>query len=276
MCLKSNLFFTILRSNCRINNIKIRNLMFLRFSKTMILTAKNTLLHSNKENSNVRFLWLNKEVKYQSKPLLIEEFFDAGIYDFHQLLKPDGNLSTYDETAMTFRLNANNYSFNKFIKLTAAIPINWIEERFRSGEQNFLTFEETIFKQINEFGNSNKKKCTIFYYRRQKFGLSNIKINGVIFYNWILARLIAWSKVYENNYFVTLETKLRSFQIRLIPCLLACLHDQNKSGKVGPLKSHFCFDHVNRLYIIKTKVTFLEGRLFSSQSKLLVVRGHYH
>jgi len=45
----------------------------------MILTAKNTLLHSNKVNSNARFLWLNKEGKYQSKPLLIEEFSDAGI-----------------------------------------------------------------------------------------------------------------------------------------------------------------------------------------------------
>jgi len=57
-------------------------------------------------------------------------------------------------------------------------------------------------------------------------------------------------------------------------CLLACLHDQNKSGflegrlsfnqskqfgkylkssywleKAGPPKNHFCFDHVNRLYI---------------------------
>jgi len=57
--------------------------------------------------------------------------------------------------------------------------------------------------------------------------------------------------------------------------LLACLHDQNKSGfcgglafysanqsnlkgiqrtligweKAGPLKSHFYFDHVNRLYV---------------------------
>jgi len=28
LCLKSNLFFTILRSNCRINNMKIKNLLF--------------------------------------------------------------------------------------------------------------------------------------------------------------------------------------------------------------------------------------------------------
>jgi len=26
---------------------------------------------------------------------------------------------------------------------------------------------------------------------------------------------VNWSKIYENNYFATLETKLRSFQIRL-------------------------------------------------------------
>jgi len=67
-------------------------------------------------------------------------------YDFHQLLKPDGNLSTYDEIVMTFGLNAKNYGFIKFIKLTVAIPINLIEEKFKSGEQNFLTFKETIFK----------------------------------------------------------------------------------------------------------------------------------
>jgi len=63
---------------------------------------------------------------------------------------------------------------------------------------------------------------------------------------------------------------------------LACLHDQNKSGffwkagffptnqgffktyqitligwlKAGPSKSHFCFDHVNRLNMLFLKVIF--------------------
>jgi len=94
MCLKSNLLFIIiLLSNCRINNMKIRNLLFLSLSKTMIITAKNILLRFHQVNNNDRFMWINKKVKYQSKPLLIEEVFDAGIYDFYQLLKPYGSLT---------------------------------------------------------------------------------------------------------------------------------------------------------------------------------------
>jgi len=88
---------------------------------------------------------------------LIDEFFDVGIYDFYQLLKPDGYINTYDETAEVFGLKANNYSFIKFIKLIAALPVSWVEEKIKSGEQNFLTFKENNFKQINKFGTSNKK-----------------------------------------------------------------------------------------------------------------------
>jgi len=39
----------------------------------MVITAKIILLRSIQVNNNARFLWLNKEDKYQSKPLLIEE-----------------------------------------------------------------------------------------------------------------------------------------------------------------------------------------------------------
>jgi len=41
--------------------------------------------------------------------------------------------------------------------LTAAVPVSWVEEKFRSGEQNFSTFKETIFKQINKFDTLSKK-----------------------------------------------------------------------------------------------------------------------
>ena len=35
-----------------------------------------------KQNSRYdKYLWLNKLVKYQNKPMFIEEFFEAGIVD---------------------------------------------------------------------------------------------------------------------------------------------------------------------------------------------------
>jgi len=63
--------------------------------------------------------------------------------------------------------------------LTAALPVSWVEEKFNSGEQNFFTFKETIFKQINEYGTSNKK---VYRFLLQKTKILPIKLNGVIFF----------------------------------------------------------------------------------------------
>ena len=52
--------------------------------------------------SGTKFLWLNEFVKYQNKPVVYEEFFEAGIYDFHQLLKPNNKLFSCDEIAIIF------------------------------------------------------------------------------------------------------------------------------------------------------------------------------
>jgi len=60
------------------------------------------------------------------------------------------------------------------------------------------------------------------------------------------------------------QNSSNTFKIALIHWIKPALH-----------KSHFCFDHVNRLiasrlkacYMIKTKVAFLESQLLSSQSE---------
>jgi len=60
------------------------------------------LLRFNQVNSITKFPWLSKEVKYQSKPLLIEEFFDASLMISINFLNPT-------TTAVAFGLKANSY-----------------------------------------------------------------------------------------------------------------------------------------------------------------------
>ena len=120
LCLPDNLFFCVLRSNCRPNNMIVNNLISLRFSKSSLKTLKVFLEASDEIKTGNKFLWLNKVVKYQNKPILNDEFFNAGIHDFYQLVKTNGDLFSYDEIAINFRMNPNNHSFIKYIKLTSA------------------------------------------------------------------------------------------------------------------------------------------------------------
>ena len=126
MCLKENVFFCILRSNLKMNKMLIKKLVVIKNSKTLILTLK-IVLKILDHHFDESYLWLNKLVKYQNKPIFIEEFYSVGIYDFQQLITSHGQLRSYDELANEFGMRANNNVFIKYIKLIAAIPTKWIQ-----------------------------------------------------------------------------------------------------------------------------------------------------
>ena len=121
MCVGEDYFFTILRSNLRANNSIIKDLASTRITRNAIKVLK--LIVDKIPNPLAdRCLWFNKLVRYQSKLLLIEEFFNAGIFDYHPLLNSENEMYSYDEMAAKFELNPNNFSFVTYIKLVAAIP----------------------------------------------------------------------------------------------------------------------------------------------------------
>ena len=69
-------------------------------------------------------LWLNKLVLDNKKPLFEQEFVEAGIIDYFQLVGPFNGYMSYDELANKYQLLPNNISFIKYIKLKVAIPIS--------------------------------------------------------------------------------------------------------------------------------------------------------
>ena len=73
MCLKENLFFCILRSNLKINNMLIKKLVVSKNSKNSILTLK-TILKTIDHHFDESYLWLNRLDKYQNKPIFIANF----------------------------------------------------------------------------------------------------------------------------------------------------------------------------------------------------------
>ena len=166
ICLKENLLFCVLRSNCKFSSMMMNNLVFLRFSKNTLKTLKCILDISENIIPGTKFLWLNKFVKYRNKPVFYEEFFEAGIYDFYQLKKTNKELFSYDEIAIIFGMTPNNQSFIKYIKLISALPLEWINNDYpANGLYKFIEFKKTMLSHIELLGQSNK---TAYTFLREK------------------------------------------------------------------------------------------------------------
>ena len=111
-------------------------------------------------------------------------------------------------------MTPNNRSFVKYIQLISALPLKWINSDYpENGLLEFKEFKKKLLSQIEFFGQSNKKAYT-FLRKNQKFYQSNNNGNGENFKN-ISGLYFDWKKVYKNNYFSTIETKLRFFHIGL-------------------------------------------------------------
>ena len=156
----------------------IAKLAFLRFTRSTLPTLKSVVNASKIPSPGNKFLWLNKNLKYQNKPVFIEEFFNAGIFDFEQLLDSDGNIKSYDTLSADFGLTLNNCSFIKHVKMTSAIPLAWQHETLSN--QHFLLFKEKIIQLVALLEKSNKTAYA-FLRKKTKFCQLSNNRSGVKF-----------------------------------------------------------------------------------------------
>ena len=110
---------------CKSRKYNCKQCKFTTNSKSTLKTLKAISDASDEIKTEIKFLWLNKSVNYQSKPIFNDEFFKAGLYDFYQLVKTNGDLFSCNEMAKKFKMTPNNRFFIKYIKLISAIPVIW-------------------------------------------------------------------------------------------------------------------------------------------------------
>ena len=100
----------------------------------------------------------------------------------------------------------------------------------------FIEFKKKILSQIELLGQSNK---TAYTFLREKSKIlpikQQLKCCDIL---QISPESIDWKKVYENNYVSTIETKLRSFEIRLN--LRSLVMNVQLAG-FGIMDSELCF-----------------------------------
>ena len=136
----------------------IKKLVFLKNSKNSILTLK-TIHKTIDHHFDESYLWLNKLVEYQNKPIFIEEFYNVGVYDFQQVITSHDQSKSYDELANEFGMRANNNAFIKYIKLIAAIPTKWIQNL--SLTSNFDCFKNKVTQIVFTLTSCKKAYCLL-------------------------------------------------------------------------------------------------------------------
>ena len=124
--------------------------------------------------------------------MLIDEYFNAVLFDFYQLLNSNGDLHSYDELAEKIHLTPNSYSFIKHIKLISAIPNFWLDNS-ATIQINFALFKNKVEEQVAFLGQTSKQTYTFL---RDKKNILPIKQqqNGVIhckFYQIILTGIFS-------------------------------------------------------------------------------------
>ena len=156
-------------------------------------------------------LWLNKLVRLNKTVLFNELFVNAGIVDYGHLINSAGELLDYDGVTKKFDIPPNNSSFIEFTKLYAALPFCWEDNKnyqlpdnhdhlssFRSALNNIAFYTKWVYICLREFN-------IVEPIKQQEHWSKDLNIQSVV----------DWDEIYKTNYLCIIETKLRSFQIKL-------------------------------------------------------------
>ena len=205
--------------------------------------------------SSENYLWLNKNVKFKKRPLFDKTLVEAGVTEYNQLLKPNGQYQTYDEVCEINDIAASTKHSLKFYELLNALPRVWDQIHYKGNARTKKDI--TMLKDhLKDYAVSTKVAYQYFIQqvkeypekRRKKWeGELNLTSN------------FDWSNICQSNYYSTVETKLRSFQIKLnlrAVVTNACLFH---FGMIDSPNCVFCNTETDSLVHMFTKCKMIES-----------------
>ena len=201
-----------LRPNMAVFTKKMQEYVPLRNMQVSIAALQKLLkTYYGEEWRNEKIIWLNSKIKYNKSILsTMKKFAEAGITEYEHLLSPEKQCLSYDDLTLKFGLLQTNQDFCAYIKLVAKLPKQWDKDEIRTKVQ--ISLEQlhnvrTVFDQL-----SNVK--AIYRYLIQKTTKLPLEQQA----KWsseLKDQNLQWNSVYRSVYSSTIETKLRSFQIKL-------------------------------------------------------------
>lgn len=168
-------------------------------------------------------LWLNKYITINNKPVCWKSWMDSGIYKIGHILDKNGNFLCHQKIRTTFNISCN---FLNILQLRQSIPLKWRSIISNSNDKVAnITNNKILVKINNSVFPCYKLKCKEIYWHliNQTCHLPASKKKwSEIFTEFQDAHDDIWERIYCMSFNITRETKLQSFQYKIIHRIIAC------------------------------------------------------
>jgi hypothetical protein len=194
-----------------------------------------------------QWLWTNQFIKINKQEVNWKIWYEKGIKIIHDIIDINGNFKTMDNLSLVYGLKCD---FLKYNSLKDAIPKVWreklktikIPENAISSEESLSIITKKGILPINLM--TNKR---IYWELIEK-----IRATPITKAKWIIEFNLPeeeWENIFEISKVIR-DTKIRTFQYKLLFNLIPCNSYLHKIGKADTNICHFCntVDSINHYF----------------------------
>jgi hypothetical protein len=165
-------------------------------------------------------IWCNRYITINKKPFRWDKWLKKGIIRIVHLLGEDGNFLSHGDLNNKFE---TNFNFLDVLKIKYSIPAEW--RKTIENSQIFISNYDIKYYVNGTMYDFSKLKCKDIYWHivlqrkrdptcQARWAIEYPKLNE--------ASDELWPNIYKLSFSITRETKLQSFQYRLIHHIITC------------------------------------------------------
>ena len=189
------------------------------FYKQIFINWSNSLVSNSYVSSCIQsnYLWYNKYILIDNKPVYLSSFSDKRINFLNDLLDSSGNFKTFNELKTEYNL-ANNVYFS-WMQLINAIPLSWkTVVKNNCSSESLLLLNHHLIKK-NNLISIEKLHCRELY-NILVYNSPHKPTSQTYFENIFENQEINWKDIYTLPRKVSIDCNVRSFQYKVLNNIL--------------------------------------------------------
>ena len=193
-----------------------------------------------------QIIWDNRYITIENRPFVWRRWKSAGIYKISDLLNELGTFLNANEITLKFGLQVN---FLEVLQIRQSIPYVWRNMLYST--DSYENIEEIHYidnKKVKLLSKSNSKNFYWYFInKKRRSPTSRIKWKNLFHY----LEDDNWAKIYKRSFQITKETKMQSFQFKIIHRVITCKQKLNEMRIIDSPNCDYCqeIDDITHFFI---------------------------